>query len=85
MDDEALDIYDAEHIREALAHDARVGALDVHVRVSGGALVVTGNVPTADRRDAITAVVAELAPDAEVRNDVAVTDMSEPPGQEVIR
>lgn len=84
MAEQALDGYDAEHIRERLIQDPRVGALDVQVRLSGGALLVTGNVPTAERKEAIGAVVAELAPDVEVRNDISVTDLSEPTDQEVV-
>ena len=84
MPDDALDRYDAEHIREQLIHDPRVGALDVQVRLSADALQITGNVATADRKQAITDVVAELAPGVEVRNDVSITDLSEPTGQEVV-
>lgn len=84
MPSDALDGYDAEHIREQLIQDPRVGALDVQVRLSGGALLVTGNVPTAERKQAIDEVIAELAPDVEVRNDISVTDLSEPTGQEVV-
>ncbi|MPZ72996.1 MAG: hypothetical protein GEU74_07160 [Nitriliruptorales bacterium] len=42
MAEQRLSQYDAEHIREALIHDERVSALDVQIRVSGPALVVTG-------------------------------------------
>lgn len=82
--DEQLTPYDIEHIREALVHDPRVNELDVHVRVVDDALVVTGNVASVQRRDAITAVVTELVPELEVRNDVSVTDLSAPTGQEVV-
>ena len=84
MADHSLSEYDAEHIREALIHDDRVNALDAQVRLVGQALVVTGNVPTAQRRDAISAVIAELAPGVEIRNDVTVADLSQPDGQEVV-
>lgn len=84
MAEQRLSQYDAEHIREALIHDERVSALDVQIRVSGPALVVTGNVPTEERRRAIGDVVAEMAPGVEIRNDVTVTDLSEPDGEEVV-
>ena len=84
MVSEPLDGYDAEHIREQLITDPRTNTLDVHVRLAGDMLVVTGNVPTQARRDMIGQVVAELAPGVEVRNDVSVTDLSEPQGQEVV-
>ena len=83
MDDQPT-VYDTEHIRDALIHDPRVNELDVHVRVINDELVVTGNVASAERRDAISVVVAELAGDYPVRNDVTVTDLSAPSGQEVV-
>ena len=82
--DQPVTPYDAEHIRDALIHDPRVNELDVHLRQVNDTLVVTGNVGSEQRRDAITAVVAELAGDVKVRNDVTVTDLSAPPGQEVV-
>ncbi len=85
MRDAHPDTYDAEHIRDALIRDPRVGALDVQVRVVGDALIVTGNVASAKHRDVIGVIVGELAPDARVRNDVTVTDLSEPDGQEVVQ
>ena len=84
MADEPIDTYDAEHIREALIADPRVNALDVQVSLAGEALVVTGSVPTMERRDAIATVLAELAPGVDVRNDVSLIDLSEPTGQEVV-
>ena len=85
MTQSSLSDYDAEHIREALIHDERVNALDAQIHLSGNALVVTGNVPSEERRQAITAVIAELAPGIEIRNDVSVADLSQPDGQEVVQ
>lgn len=84
MPDEPLDGYDAEHIREQLIADPRTSALDVQVRLAAGALVLTGNVASEERRSTIADVVAELAPDVEIRNDLSVTQMTEPDGQEVV-
>lgn len=83
-DDQTIDSYDAEHIREQLIADPRINALDVQVRPAGDVLVVTGNVETEERRQLIGQTVAALAPGTDVRNDVSVTDMSEPTGQEVV-
>ena len=84
MSDEALDTYDAEHIRERLITDPRVSELDVQVQLAGAALVLTGNVATGDRRQTVAEVVAELAPGVEVRNDISVTSFDEPTDQEVV-
>jgi hypothetical protein len=82
--DEDRTPYDAEHIRDQLVHDARVNELDVHVRMVNDTLLITGHVASPQRRDAITEVVAELAPDVTIRNDVSVTDLTAPSGHEVI-
>ena len=84
MPEETLDSYDAEHIREQLIADPRTNALDVQVTLSGAALVLTGHVISEDRRAAICQVVAELAPGVEIRDDLSVTDLTEPQGSEVI-
>lgn len=84
MAEETLDSYDAEHIREQLIADPRTNALDVQVRLSGNALILTGNVASEERRTAICDVVAELAPGVQIRDDLSVTDMSEPEGSEVV-
>lgn len=84
MADDTLDSYDAEHIREKLVADPRTNALDVQVRLSGGALILTGTVASAQRRNLIAEVVAELAPGVAVRNDLSVTDMTEPEDREVV-
>lgn len=84
MTDTDLDPYDAEHIREQLIANPRINALDVQVRLVGGALVVTGNVGDDERRRLIGDAVESLAPGIEVRNDVSVIDMREPTGQEVV-
>jgi osmotically-inducible protein OsmY len=84
MASESLDAYDAEHIREQLIADPRTNALDVQVSLSGSALVLTGHVISEDRRRVICDVVAELAPGVEIRDDLSVTDLTEPQGSEVI-
>lgn len=84
MPEEALDGYDAEHIREQLIADPRINALDVQVSLTGDALVLTGNAATAERKQTIADVVAEMAPGVEVRNDITVPQLTEPSGREVI-
>jgi osmotically-inducible protein OsmY len=69
--------YQAEHIREALLRDPAVGELDVHVAIDGERVVVTGNVGTQERRDAIDVRLAELLPGRDVRNDVSVSTFPE--------
>lgn len=76
--------YTAQHIKDALAHDARVGEMTLDIAVRGDKVFVTGQVPTAGRRDAIPEVVATIAPGVEVVNEVTVVPCDEPEGQEVL-
>ena len=69
--------YLAGRLQDALAHDPRVAALDVHVRVAGGAVYLTGTVPTPERQAAVEVVAREVAPDHEVHNQVTLYRMVE--------
>jgi hypothetical protein len=69
--------YQAEHIREALLRDPDIGELDVHVTIDSDRVVVTGNVGTQERREAIDICLAELLPGREIRNDVSVASFPE--------
>ncbi len=71
------DVYLAEHIRTTLATDPRVHELGIQVRVASGRLVLTGAVPTPERRDAVGEIARRLAPDHEVHNAVSVTSCPE--------
>ena len=71
--------YVAEHIRERLLRDPRVGELDLHIAIEGGRVLVTGHVSTRERCEAVNAVLAELMPDHEVRNEATVSVYPEAP------
>jgi hypothetical protein len=64
--------YTAAHVHDALARDPRASDQSVDVRIADGQVFLTGDAASEAQRDAITAVVAELCPDLEVRNDVVV-------------
>lgn len=70
--------YLVAHVREALATDPRVNELGLDVQVAGADVVVTGAVLSSERRDAIGAVVAEVAPGHHVRNQATVAEYPEP-------
>lgn len=72
--------YVTGHLEEALA---QTGETDVHVQVASGALRITGNVTTELRRDAITAIAAEVT-NLDVENEVTVLSPGEPTGRETI-
>ena len=74
--------YLPEHLHEALLADARVGEQDLQVHADGHCIHVNGRVATAARRDAIVAVVAELAPGWEICNEVELLDVASAPDVE---
>lgn len=77
-------VYLAEHIHSALATDHRVHEQGIEVTVVGAAIVLRGTVATPAQRDAASAVARELAPDAEIVNDLEVPPAPEPDGVEEI-
>lgn len=64
-------------LQQALANDPRVNTLDIKITFTGGRLHLTGCVPTAERRAAIDAVIAEVLPDVPVRNELTVLELTE--------
>jgi osmotically-inducible protein OsmY len=74
--------YIAERVRQALATDPRTSEMDLHVRVHGDKVFVTGTVPTAERCAAIEQVAREMAPDLHVINQATIYETAEPQGQE---
>jgi len=78
------DPYLSERIRTALAHDARVNELGLQVHLVGTLVFVTGTVATAERRMAVTVVMAEQFPDLELRNDVIVQQVGTVPSRETL-
>ena len=71
-------------LQEALATDPRVNALDIKVMIFGGKVHLTGQIPTAARRDAVLAGVTEAAPGVEVYNELTVLELSPGIPSEVI-
>jgi hypothetical protein len=69
--------YVAAHVRDWLAVDDRLAALDIDVRVVGHKVFLTGSVPTEARRAAVTDVVGAHLPDHEIHNELAVAECSE--------
>ena len=68
--------YVVERVHRALAQDPRVSALDVEVTLAGGRVFLTGDVPTQERKDAISVVVAELLPGHQVCNETTVATLA---------
>jgi osmotically-inducible protein OsmY len=76
--------YDQERIRQALATDPRVSEPELSVEIVAGRVLVSGSVPTETVREAVGAVVLEVAPGMPVENRVEVARRDEPAGEEPI-
>ena len=70
--------YLVARVRDVLAHDARVAALDIDIRFVGGGIFVTGAVATAARKRAVEEVVKELLPAYTLHNQLHVLDQGPP-------
>jgi osmotically-inducible protein OsmY len=77
--------YVEAHVQEALARDQRVNEPELGVTVVKGRVVVSGNVPSEQRREAVTEVVRECCPDLEVENRTTVGRFPEADGVETVR
>lgn len=76
------DEYRVAHLEDAIAE--RLSELGVHVVVVAGQAYVRGTVATADRRTAIGDLLAELAPDLGVHNELVVCGFTEPTEAEAL-
>jgi osmotically-inducible protein OsmY len=76
--------YVVARVREALVHDERVAALDLHVRIVGADVFLSGTVASSARRDAAEAVVRDQVPDLTVHNQLDVIAVDAPAGREEI-
>jgi hypothetical protein len=77
--------YVAAHVQEALARDQRVNEPELGVTVVKGRVVISGLVPSEQRREAVTQVVHECCPDLEVENRTTVARFPEADGVETVQ
>lgn len=74
------DNHTARRLEKALADDARTHELGIGIRVQGDRLVAYGEVASAQRRDAVVAVLQEHEPDAHVSDQITISaDAVDPP------
>lgn len=74
---EEPDHYRLARIHEALAHDPRVGELELRVQIRAGKVLVAGTVATLERQRAVTEVIREVVPDLDVHNQTVVGSFPE--------
>lgn len=74
----SAEAYLAAQIREALAQDSEIGALDVEIWVEGQYVLVRGRCQTEAHRDRITKLITGFAPLHELRDQMQVNDWEGP-------
>lgn len=74
--------YSAANLRRAIAEDPRTAELDVRVSVRDHAVVLCGEVGSAQRRLQLDDIVRENAPKLRVHNDIRVTTPDIPASHE---
>jgi osmotically-inducible protein OsmY len=74
--------YLVQRLRRAIAQDPRTAELGVQVKVRGAVVFLTGEVVTRQRCVQLAQVVAEVAPEFTVHNDVQVVPAKVPDGRE---
>jgi len=74
-----------QRVREALAHDPRVGELELQVNMRAGKVFLTGTVASEPRRQAISDVLAERFPELEVHNQTTVQELGSGGDVETVR
>jgi hypothetical protein len=72
------DEYAVSHLRQSLAEDPRTNELDIQVELSGGRILLRGEVAANERREAVAQIAHECFPDAIIENQVRVLDVHEP-------
>jgi hypothetical protein len=70
--------YVVARVRDALAHDERIAALDVNIRIVGRDVFLMGAVTTEARRASCEQVVRELLPEHTLRSQLVVIDQHAP-------
>ena len=69
--------YVAERVHQAVTTDPRTTEQGVQVRVTDTAVFLHGEVASAERRDAVAKVAAEVVPDRRIHNDVTVVRLGD--------
>src|SRR5205085_12424728 len=70
------------YVVTALAAAPEVAALDLEVRDIGGALLVRGTVESGRQREAALQVARDAAAPYQIRDDISVLSLHDPPGAE---
>jgi hypothetical protein len=78
------DEYLIGRIQEALARDPRTHKQDVRVAIVAGAIRLSGQTTTEERRRAVESLVCEMCPERAVYNELAIIEVAGPAEPEII-
>jgi predicted nucleotidyltransferase len=70
--------YAVAHLRELLAEDGRTHELDIDIEYADNRILLRGEVPVMERREAVESIVRECLPDCQIENQIRVAFYSEP-------
>jgi hypothetical protein len=70
-----------QRVEQAIANDARTNELGVHIESIERRVIVRGEVASEERRDAVLTVVHEHLPEAEIVDQLQLSDDTQPPGR----
>jgi osmotically-inducible protein OsmY len=68
-----------QRVEQAIANDARTNELGVHIECIDRRVLVRGEVASEQRRDAVLAVVHEQLPEAQIIDQLRLSDATRPP------
>ncbi|MDR3608369.1 MAG: nucleotidyltransferase [Oligoflexia bacterium] len=77
--------YTTAHLRSLLAEDPRTHELDIEIEYAENRLLLRGEVPYAERRQAIEKIVQEYVPGCRIENQIRVTFHNEPTEAEALK
>ena len=68
-----------QRVEQAIANDARTNELGVHIECIDRRVLVRGEVASEQRRDAVLTVVHEQLPEAQIIDQLRLSDATQPP------
>jgi osmotically-inducible protein OsmY len=77
--------YLVARIQEAFANDPRLGILDIKILIRENTIYLAGEVETDEQREALEAVVQDVAPGCQIRNEVSMRELAGAAKPEAIR
>jgi osmotically-inducible protein OsmY len=73
------------HLRERLAEDVRTNELDIRIEQQGDRILLRGEVPQEDRRDAVEQIATEIFNSNPIENHIRISRFQEPTSVEAMK